>query len=114
MVESSAFQHNSEAATPYGFSGCASASLKPSGNPSRRRTASITTSLQSLQRLKHSHACSESTLRQDGFCRNGKIDLSCEETVEDETFLWKVWEKSVFGFIFQFPVLGCQLVMIDF
>jgi hypothetical protein len=54
--------------------------------------------------FKTSHACSESTLRQDEFCRNGKIGLTCEETVEDETFLWKVGEKSVSGS--QLPVLS--------
>jgi hypothetical protein len=46
-------------------------------------------------RLKATHVCTVSTLREYGLMRNGKLMLACAETVEDETSLWKEKEKEV-------------------
>jgi hypothetical protein len=45
-------------------------------------------------RLNASHACTVSTLRERRINRNGKLMLSCAETVEDRTSLWKGKENA--------------------
>lgn len=69
------------------------ASLKPSGNLSRRSNAGIATLSANSAAFRTSHACRESTLRQSRFSRNGKIEFACAETVEDKTSLWKAKQK---------------------
>ena len=75
------------------FLKCASASLKLSGNISRRSTADIATLSANSAAFRTSHACRESTLRHSRFSRNGKIGVACAETVDDGTSLWKAKEK---------------------
>jgi hypothetical protein len=45
-------------------------------------------------RLDATHACTVSTVREGENYRNGKLMLSCAETVEDGTCLWKEKENT--------------------
>ena len=45
-------------------------------------------------RLNATHACTVSTVREGEIYRNGKLMLSCAETVEDGTSLWKEKENT--------------------
>jgi hypothetical protein len=63
--------------------------------PVHPREPPVTTSSAAVaSRLNASHVCTFSTLRECENDRNGKLMLSCAETVEDETCLWKDKEKA--------------------
>jgi hypothetical protein len=59
------------------------------------RESPVTTSFVSVaSRFNASHVCTGVTLSESRINRNRKLTLSCAETVEDETSLWKGKEKT--------------------
>ena len=76
-----------EAATPEFPETRRSASLKTLPPVHPREPPVTASSAAVASRLNASHACTVSTLRECRINRNGKLELSCAEAVEDKDFL---------------------------